>query len=156
MKGNLKHCIPLQHDCMDIWRETAVVALGVTATTTLWFVVQQGHLESAALGMSRRRTTNHSGVVAITPSRPWSIPNSPMFISCRSLGWIGTITCTCHNQASQQWLHIRRCHFGFHFTVFTYRCIENYRWSFAICIHHGWCKYKSVENICICYIMHYE
>ena len=26
-----------------------------------------------ALGTSRRRTTNHSGVVAVTPSRPWSI-----------------------------------------------------------------------------------
>ena len=35
---------------------------GVTATTPSWFVVRRG------------RTTNHSGVVAVTPSRPWSIP----------------------------------------------------------------------------------
>ena len=32
-----------------------------------------GHPESAARGTSRR-TTNHEGVVAITPHRPWSIP----------------------------------------------------------------------------------
>ena len=29
---------------------------------------------SCALGTSRRRTTNHEGVVAVTPDRPWSIP----------------------------------------------------------------------------------
>ena len=32
---------------------------------------------SCALGTSRCRTTNHSGVVAVTPSRPWSIPIIP-------------------------------------------------------------------------------
>ena len=47
---------------------------GVTATITSWFVVRRGHPESAARGMSRRRTTNYSGVVAVTPSRPWLIP----------------------------------------------------------------------------------
>ena len=48
--------------------------LGVTATTPSWFVVRWGRPSSCALGMSRRRTTNHLGVVAVTPSRPWSIP----------------------------------------------------------------------------------
>ena len=33
-----------------------------------------GRPESAARGTSRRRTTNHEGVVAVTPDRPWSIP----------------------------------------------------------------------------------
>ena len=65
---------------------------GVTATTPWWFVVRRGRPSSCALetsrrrttnhsgvvncalGTSRRRTTNHSGVVAVTPSRPWSIP----------------------------------------------------------------------------------
>ena len=46
---------------------------GVTATKPSWFVVRQGRPSSCALGTSRRRTTNHSGVVAVTPSRPWSI-----------------------------------------------------------------------------------
>ena len=39
-----------------------------------WFVVRRGRPSSCALGTSRRRTTNHSGVVALTPDRPWSIP----------------------------------------------------------------------------------
>ena len=42
---------------------------GVMATTHLCFVAP-----SCALRASRRRPTNHSGVVAVTPSRPWSIP----------------------------------------------------------------------------------
>ena len=34
----------------------------------------RAHCMYIGLGTSRRRTTNHSGVVAVTPSRPWSIP----------------------------------------------------------------------------------
>ena len=45
----------------------------VMATTPWWFVVRRGRPSSCALGKTRRRTTNHSGVTARTPFRPWSI-----------------------------------------------------------------------------------
>ena len=42
---------------------------GVTATTPEWFVVRRRDVPRAQLW-----TTNHEGVVAVTPDRPWSIP----------------------------------------------------------------------------------
>ena len=43
--------------------------------------VAEGRPSSCALRTSRRWTTNHSGAVAVTPSRPWSIPQSYIIVS---------------------------------------------------------------------------
>ena len=47
---------------------------GVTGTTPEWFVVRRRDVPRAQLEGRPRRTTNHEGVVAVTPDRPWSIP----------------------------------------------------------------------------------
>ena len=39
-----------------------------------WFVVRRRDVPRAQLEGRPRRTTNHEGVVAVTPDRPWSIP----------------------------------------------------------------------------------
>ena len=47
---------------------------GVTATTPEWFVARRRDVPRAQLEGRPHRTTNHEGVVAVTPDRPWSIP----------------------------------------------------------------------------------
>ena len=39
-----------------------------------WFVVRRRDVPRAQFEGRPRRTTNHSGIVAVTPDRPWSIP----------------------------------------------------------------------------------
>ena len=46
---------------------------GVTAATPEWFVVRRRDVPRKQLEGRPRQTTNHEGVVAVTPSRPWSI-----------------------------------------------------------------------------------
>ena len=47
---------------------------GVTATTPKWFVFQCRDIPRAQLKGRPCRTTNHEGVVDVTPDRLWSIP----------------------------------------------------------------------------------
>ena len=47
---------------------------GVTATTPEWFLVRRRDVPRTQLEGRSHRTTNHEGVVAVTPDRPWSIP----------------------------------------------------------------------------------
>ena len=60
---------------------------GVNTKTTLRFVVRQRHPSSCALGTSLSQTTNHSCVVAVIPSRPWSTTQSIYRLAIQSTDW---------------------------------------------------------------------
>ena len=75
---------------------------GVTATTPSWFVVRRGRPSSCALGTSRHRTTNHLGVVAVTPSRPWSFPQTQITKFCTQVIFTADI---CSSAVSLRWVY---------------------------------------------------